>query len=113
MNILFIKHFCVGFMIYEIKRVSVLGHCLYSVTFPCLYILYIIYALIQLIYNSSVRIIKATCVNLSLISLMGVALSYVSSLFMVIPPTVFTCYVANILMNIGICMTFGVLLLVR
>ena len=34
MNILFITHFCVGFMVSEIPRVSVFGHCPYSVTFP-------------------------------------------------------------------------------
>ena len=34
MNILFIKHFFVGFMVPEIPRVSVFGHCPYSVTFP-------------------------------------------------------------------------------
>ena len=34
MNILFIKHFIVGFMVSEIPRVSVFGHCPYSVTFP-------------------------------------------------------------------------------
>ena len=34
MNILFIKHFFVGFMVSEILRVSVFGHCPYSVTFP-------------------------------------------------------------------------------
>ena len=34
MNILFIKHFCVGFMVSEIPRVSVLGHCPYSFTIP-------------------------------------------------------------------------------
>ena len=34
MNILFIKHFCVGFMVSEILRVSVFGHCPYSGTFP-------------------------------------------------------------------------------
>ena len=38
MNILLIKHFCVGFMVSEIPRVSVFGHCPYSVTFP--YIVY-------------------------------------------------------------------------
>ena len=31
---LLIKHFCVGFMVYEIPRVSVFGHCPYSVTSP-------------------------------------------------------------------------------
>ena len=31
MNILFIKHFIVGLMVTEIPRVSVFGHCPYSV----------------------------------------------------------------------------------
>ena len=34
MNILFIKHFFVQFMVSEKPRVSVFGHCPYSVTFP-------------------------------------------------------------------------------
>ena len=34
MNILFIKYICVGFMVSEIPRVSVFGHCPYSVTSP-------------------------------------------------------------------------------
>ena len=34
MNILFIKHFFLGFIVYEIPRVSVFGHCPYLVTFP-------------------------------------------------------------------------------
>ena len=34
MNILFIKHFFVRVMVSEIARVSVFGHCPYSVTFP-------------------------------------------------------------------------------
>ena len=38
MNILFIKHFFVGFMVYKIPRLSVsriyIGHCPYSITFP-------------------------------------------------------------------------------
>ena len=40
MNILFIKHFFVGFMISEIPRVSVsvFGDCPYSVIFPYIYI---------------------------------------------------------------------------
>ena len=44
MNILLIKHFFVGFMVSEIPRVSVFGHCPYSVTFPYIYnmLLYII-----------------------------------------------------------------------
>ena len=32
MNILFIKYFVVGFMVSEIPRVSVFGHCPYSGT---------------------------------------------------------------------------------
>ena len=39
MNILLIKHFFVGFMVSEITRVSVFGHCPYSVTFPYMKIL--------------------------------------------------------------------------
>ena len=34
MNILFIKHFLVGFMVADIPRVSVFGHCQYSITLP-------------------------------------------------------------------------------
>ena len=34
MNILFIKHFFVGFMVSEIPRMSLFGHCPYSITFP-------------------------------------------------------------------------------
>ena len=37
MNILFIKHFFVGFMVSEIPRVSLFGHCPYSVTLPYVY----------------------------------------------------------------------------
>ena len=33
MNMLFIKHFFIGFIVYEIPRVSY-GHCPYSVTLP-------------------------------------------------------------------------------
>ena len=41
MNVLFIKHFFVGFMVSEIPRVSVFGYCPYSVSFPIwLYIIY-------------------------------------------------------------------------
>ena len=35
MNILFINNMFVGFMVSDIPRVSVFGHCPYSVTFPC------------------------------------------------------------------------------
>ena len=41
MNILFIKHFFVGFMVSKLPRVSVFGHCPYSVTFPYMYYNYI------------------------------------------------------------------------
>ena len=34
MNILLITYFFVGLMVSEIPRVSVFGHCPYSVTFP-------------------------------------------------------------------------------
>ena len=40
MNILFIKHLCIGFMVSEIPRVSVFGNCPYSVTFPYISNLY-------------------------------------------------------------------------
>ena len=40
MNILFIKHFFVGFMVSEIPIVSVFGHCPYSVTFPYIHYTY-------------------------------------------------------------------------
>ena len=34
MNILFIKNYLVGFMVSEIPRVYVFGHCPYSANFP-------------------------------------------------------------------------------
>ena len=34
MNISLIEHCFVGFMVSEIMRVSVFGHCPYSITFP-------------------------------------------------------------------------------
>ena len=37
MNILFIKHFFIVFIVSEIPRVSVFGHCPYSITFPYIY----------------------------------------------------------------------------
>ena len=36
MNILFLTHFVVGCIVSEIPRVTVFGHCTYSVTFPYL-----------------------------------------------------------------------------
>ena len=54
MNILFIKYFFVGFMVSEIPRVSVYGHCRYTVTFPTY-----LYNLIRLVYlNGYIIIIK-------------------------------------------------------
>ena len=43
MNILFIKHLFVRFMVSEIPRESVFGHCPYSVTFTYIYIYIYIY----------------------------------------------------------------------
>ena len=40
MNILFITNCCVGFMVSDIPRVSIFGHCPYSVTFPYTYKIY-------------------------------------------------------------------------
>ena len=37
MNMLFITNFVVRFIVYEIPRVSVFGHCPYLVTFPYKY----------------------------------------------------------------------------
>ena len=45
MNIFFITIFFVGFMVSEILRVSLFGHCPYPVTF--LYSTYIFYRLIK------------------------------------------------------------------
>ena len=42
MNILFIKHFFIGFMVSEILRVSVFGHCLYSVISPMCIVTFIL-----------------------------------------------------------------------
>ena len=47
MNILFIKHFFVGFMVSEIPRVSVFGHFPDSVTLP-----YRVYYYIILVHNT-------------------------------------------------------------
>ena len=49
MNILFIKIFFVGFMVSEIPRVSVFGHCPYSVTFRYLGIIptYILFRIMK------------------------------------------------------------------
>ena len=43
MNVLFIKHFFVGFMVSEIPRMSVFGHCPYSVNFPHLRTIIVIF----------------------------------------------------------------------
>ena len=41
MKIVLSTHFFVKFMVSEIPRVSVFGHCPYSVTFPTINVLYI------------------------------------------------------------------------
>ena len=56
MKILFINIFFVGFMVSEIPRVSVFGHCPYSVTFPYLQIYR------QLYWSNSTR---SPCNNLN------------------------------------------------
>ena len=52
MNMIFIKHYFVGFMVSEIPRESVFGYCPYSVTFPYLicqryYFILVIYPFIK------------------------------------------------------------------
>ena len=54
MNILFITIFFVGFIVSEIPRVSVFGHCLYSVTFPYIYITYL-HSYIVIYYNTTME----------------------------------------------------------
>ena len=49
MNILFINIFFVGFMVSEIPRVSVFGHCPYSVTFPYIVRQYDIHTRLELL----------------------------------------------------------------
>ena len=49
MNILFIKHFFVGFMVSEIPRVTIVGYCPYSVTFPYR-LIYIYISLLLLLF---------------------------------------------------------------
>ena len=41
MKMLFTKHFVVGFIVSEITRASLLGHCPYSVTFPYTLFIYV------------------------------------------------------------------------
>ena len=50
MNILLIKYFFVGIMVSDIPKVSVFGHCQYSVTFPYIYIIIIILIRLYIIY---------------------------------------------------------------
>ena len=60
MNILFIKHFFVGFMVSEIPRVSVFGHYPYSVIFPYIInytIYYSVFASISY-YSYVIRIVN-------------------------------------------------------
>ena len=54
MNILLTNKMCVGFMVSEISRVFLFGHCPYSVTFPylCYLLLYgKIFQYLLLIYS--------------------------------------------------------------
>lgn len=62
--------------------------------------------------NIAARIMKATCVTLSIISLAGLSLTYTSTILIIAPPSLFTCLTGNIMMNIGISLTFGCLFLV-
>ena len=50
MNILFIDYFIVGFMVSEIRRVSVFGNCPFSVTLP--YLMLDGLCIILLLYNN-------------------------------------------------------------
>ena len=63
-------------------------------------------------YKITVRIIKATSVNLSIISLIGLTITYASVILLIAPPKMFSCVAGYFLMNIGISLTFGCLLLV-
>ena len=66
MNILFINNFFVGFMVSEIPRVSVFGHCPFSVTFRIrllsLYIYIYIYYFISPIYIDI--LLKIKCIKI-------------------------------------------------
>ena len=57
MNVLFIKHLCVGCMVYEIPRLSVFGYCPYSVTYPDI-IFVLNNILISVVMNTK---LKLTC----------------------------------------------------
>ena len=61
MNVLFIKHFCVGFIVSDIRRMSVFGHCPYSVTFP--YVYAHIYIYIYIYIYTPCKIIQSTANN--------------------------------------------------
>ena len=53
MNILFITHFFVGFMVSEIPRVSLFVQCQYSVTFPYIFIqtyLKVLFCIVSILY---------------------------------------------------------------
>ena len=63
MNILFIKHFFVGFMVSGISRVSVFGHYPYSVTFPYTRI---VDKLIDTITNTFLIVIINTNTNINI-----------------------------------------------
>ena len=69
MNILFIKYFCVGFMVSEIPRVSVFGHFPYSVTFPYVYAADLYKKISVTVYNGICTISKEIRVHIDNINL--------------------------------------------
>ena len=58
------------------------------------------------------KLIKATSVHLSMITLVGVVIAYPSALLMVIPPTSINCKLSVIGMHLSFCMTYASLLTV-
>ena len=74
MIIVFINNFFVGFMVSEIPRVSVFGHCPYSVTFPYIYIYIYIYIFITYEY---IRTINTWLYAYNCISLHRTRMTYV------------------------------------
>ena len=63
-------------------------------------------------HQTSVRIIKATGFKISILSQIGVTIEYISAIVLIWPPTLGSCYLGYILMNLGFCIIFASLLLV-
>ena len=59
-----------------------------------------------------VRIIKATGFKISLMSQLGVAFEYISAIILILPPSMASCYMGYIFMNLGFCIIFASLLMV-